>query len=221
MSSLPEPRSDHAQVAVGSTLYVLGGFVRVEPAQYISASVLKLDTLQGIWNAVAPMPAPRYDFAACVVGSDIYVFGGISYDFRDQESVYKYDTRTDTWSTLAPVPSVASGHTAIELGGLIYLVGTGDFNCGLMCYDPASGVWKSMAPMRHSCRSGTSFVLGGCLYAAGGETTESNVNRYDVATNTWTEVAGMLEGRAHFGAVTIGYIITTFILTPSCYSDAV
>jgi hypothetical protein len=203
VSSLPEPRSDHAQVAVGSTLYVLGGFVGVEPD--ISASVHKLDTLQGIWNTVAPMPAPRYDFAACVVGRDIYVFGGISYNFGDQGSVYKYDTKTDTWSTLAPMPSVASRHSALEVGGMIYLVGTGDTFCGFLRYDPASGVWSTLARLIHSCRNGTSFFLGGCIYAAGGKSEESTVQRYDMTTNTWTEVVDMLEGRSHFGAVTIGY----------------
>jgi hypothetical protein len=214
VSSLPEPRSHHAAVALGSTLYVLGGFAGVDLTSGVTASVLKLDSVQGIWSVVAPMPEPCYYFAACVVGSDIYVFGGKNAIGRDQGSVFKYDTETDEWITLAPMPSVASGHTAIELGGLIYLVGTWEHNCELVRYDPASGVWSTLARLRHSCRNGTSFVLGGCLYAAGGIDTESKAQRYDVTANTWTEVADMLEGRAYFSAVTIGYIITTFILTP-------
>jgi hypothetical protein len=203
--SLPEPRSDHAAVAVGSAMYVLGGFAGVDPTFGVTASVLRLDTLHGIWNAVAPMPEPRFYAAACVVGSDIYVFGGKNAIGRVQGSVYKYDTKTDKWTTLAPMPSVASRHTAIEVGGLIYLVGAGDTFCGFLRYDPASGVWSTLARLTYSCRNGTSFVLGGCIYAAGGKSEESTVQRYDVTTNTWTEVADMLEGHSHFGAVTIGY----------------
>jgi hypothetical protein len=205
VSSLPEPRSDHAAVALGSAMYVLGGFSGVDPMIGVTASVLRLDTLQGIWNAVAPMPEPRFYFAACVVGSDIYVFGGKNAIGRVQGSFFRYDTETDEWITLAPMPSVASRHTAIELGGLIYLVGTGEYYGGLMRYDPALGVWSTLARLTHSCRNGTSFVLGGCIYAAGGKSEESTVQRYDVTTNTWTEVADMLEGRSHFGAVTMGY----------------
>jgi hypothetical protein len=208
VSSLPEPRSDHAAVALGSAMYVLGGFAGADAD--LTTSVLKLDSVQGIWSAVAPMPEPRYYFAACVVGSDIYVFGGKNGTSRDQGSVFRYDTETDEWSTLAPMPSVASRHTAIELGGLIYLVGTMEHNGGLMRYDPASGVWSTLARLTHSCRNGTSFFLGGCLYAAGGKSNESTVQCYDITANTWTEVADMLEGRAHFGAVTIRSIITTF-----------
>jgi hypothetical protein len=213
VSNMPEPRSDHAAVAVGSTLYVLGGYAGADPAHYPTASVLKLDSVQGIWSVVAPMPNPCYEFAACVIGSDIYAFGVISYNYQ-QRTVSKYKTETDEWSTLAPMPSNASRHSALELGGLIYLVGAGDTFCGFFRYDPASGVWSTLARLRHSCRNGSSFVLGGCLYAAGGKSEESKVQRYDVTTNTWTEVADMLEGRTHFGAVTIGYIITTSMVKP-------
>jgi hypothetical protein len=75
VSSLHEARSDHAAVALGSTLYVLGGFAGVDPTFGVTASVLRLDTLQGIWSAVAPMPEPRFYAAACVVGSDISYSG--------------------------------------------------------------------------------------------------------------------------------------------------
>jgi N-acetylneuraminic acid mutarotase len=177
--------------------------------------VLKLDSVQGSWSVVAPMPEPRYYFAACVVGSDIYVFGGKSNTGRYQGSVFKYDTKTDTWSTLAPMLSVASGHSTLELGGMIYTVGLGESKRGLMRYDPASGVWSILAQLRHSCQNGTSFVLGGCLYVAGSIDGEYNlVQRYDVTTNAWTELADMLEGRAHFGAVAIRSIITPSIVTP-------
>jgi hypothetical protein len=112
------------------------------------------------------------------------------------------------------MPSVASRHTAIELGGLIYLVDTGEHNGGHVRYDPASGVWSTLARLRHRCRNGTSFVIGGCLYAAGGKSNESTVQCYDITANTWTEVADMLEGRAHFGAVTIRSIIALFTVRP-------
>jgi hypothetical protein len=213
VSFLPELRSDHAQDAVGSAMYVLGGFAEADADFTLTASVLKFDSVQGIWSAVAPMPAPRYNVAACVVGSYIYVFGGMNNNGDRQRSDVRYNVETDKWSMLAPMPSVAYGHSAVELGGLIYLVGSGVPASRLMRYDPVSGFWNTLGPLIHTCRYDASFVLGGCLYAAGGEDSESNVQRYDAATDIWTAVSNMLEGRAYFGAVTIGSKITPLTVT--------
>jgi N-acetylneuraminic acid mutarotase len=63
----------HAAVAVGSAMYVLGGSV---DGARVTDSVLKFDSTQGTWRQVAPMPEPSNALAACAVGSDIFVFGG-------------------------------------------------------------------------------------------------------------------------------------------------
>jgi N-acetylneuraminic acid mutarotase len=56
--------------------------------------VLKFDRRTQTWSEVAPMPAER-DFAgACVVGSDIYIFGGHD---DDEEA-----TSTTTATALRP-----------------------------------------------------------------------------------------------------------------------
>jgi hypothetical protein len=206
VSALPEPRSNHIQVAVGTAMYVLGGFAEVDGAHHSTASVLKLDIMQGIWSVAAPMPEPRHDLAACVVGSDIYVFGGRSNNSVTHDSVFKYNSEIDEWSTLAPMLDTEFGHSAIELGGMIYIVGAGYDPRGLLRYDPALGVWSTLAPLIQGCYHGASFVLAGCLYVAGGDGTETHVQRYDVTADAWTEVADMLLGRSHFRAVTIGAV---------------
>jgi hypothetical protein len=95
VSALPEPRSEHTAVAVGAAMYVLGGYTEVDGRLQMTASVLKFDSVQDIWNAVAPMPEPLHYIAACVVGSDIYVFGGMNNNGRKQSTVFKYDSETD------------------------------------------------------------------------------------------------------------------------------
>jgi hypothetical protein len=216
VSSLPNRKSKHAALAVGSAMYVLGGCTGVDAAIHETASVLKFDNVRGIWSVVAPMPEPRCDFAACVVGSDMYVFGGLTNASertgRARESVFKYETETDEWSTLAPMPLGDHGFSAIYLDGLIYIGGVGDTVREFMSYDPVSEVWSNLASLTHECYHGAFFVLGGFLYAAGGEDSESKVQRYDVTTNTWTEFADMLEGRSHIGAVTIGSMIISLIV---------
>jgi hypothetical protein len=185
-------------------MYVLGG----QDRENTVASVLKFDTTQGTWSQVLPtMPSARRAFAACTIGSDIYVFSGrIIGRHQVQTSVFKFDTVTNEWSTLAPMPHACSWHSASVLGGLVYIVGAGAIGRDVLCFDPASGAWSTLAPTSDCRKCGASFVVGGCLHAAGGKTTAmaSIVERYDVASNTWTAVANMLEGRSAPCAVIIG-----------------
>jgi hypothetical protein len=199
-------------------MYVLGGRIRDNDVDdgdddddvdddddlLKTASVLKFDSAQGGWSLVAPMPELRWDFAACAVGKDIFVFGG-SGALHAQSSVIKYNTEADTWSTMAPMPCAAYGHSACVLNGLIYIMGTGVDNMVVLRFDPLSGAWSTLAPTLNCHRYGASFVLDGCLYAAGGaRNSASTVERYDAAADTWTAVASMLQGRTFFNAITIG-----------------
>jgi hypothetical protein len=178
---------------------VLGGYGNIGSPEL--ASVLKFDSAQGTWIAVAPMPEARRCHAACAIGSDIYVFGG-RLRFEKLTSVLKYDTVTNTWSTLAPMPLPCADHRVSVLDGdQVYIVGGGYDGKSVLHFDTASGVWSTLGEKHGSA----TFVLGGCLYVAGGQSNSSTVvERYDVASDTWTTVADMLEDRAAFCAVTIG-----------------
>jgi hypothetical protein len=176
-------------------MYVLGG----------SSNTFRYDSTQGTWSEVAPMPESRIAHAACAVGSDIYVFGGLDVQNVRQASAFKYDTVADEWSTLAPMPQPCAGHSASVLDGLLYIVGAGVDNEDVLRFDPASGVWSTLAPALYRRCCGGSFVLGGCLYAAGGiEDEGASAERYDVASDTWTAVANMLESRDGFCTIMIG-----------------
>jgi hypothetical protein len=199
VAPLPEARHFHAAVAVGSALYVLGG--RVGERMRATASVLKLDTKQGTWIEVAPMPMARAD---CV-------FRGADARGYIAATVLKYDTVANAWRDLAPMPRANEEHSVSVLDGLVYIVGNGFSHNSVLRYDPASGEWRECAPTLHNRRLCSTFVLGGCLYAAGSDSGEednparSSVECYDTATNTWTLVASMLEEQSSFGAaVTIG-----------------
>jgi hypothetical protein len=77
---------------------------------------------------------------------------------------------------------------------------------GKLNFRISSGAWSTLTSTLNGRQYNPSFGLSGCLYAAGGHGSESSVTRYDAAADTWTAVSNMLEGRAHFGAVTIGSI---------------
>jgi hypothetical protein len=199
---MPDACSDHAAVAVGLAMYVLGGCI---DGRGTIASVLKFDTAQGTWSQVAPMPEVSCDVAACVIGGDIFIFGGWRHDLGDdQASVFKYDTVADEWSTLTPMPSACSSHRASVLDGLVYIVGAGESCREVLRFDPVLGVWSTLAPTLRRRDEGSLFALGGSLYAVGNVMCSATAERYDVAGNTWSAVADLLQGRSYLCAVTIG-----------------
>jgi N-acetylneuraminic acid mutarotase len=207
VTPLPSARKHHAAVAVGSAMYVLGGFASHARGESTSASVLKYESTQDTWSVVEPMPQARRSHAACAIKSDIYVFGG-RFGPNDETSVFKFDTKTNTWSTLEPMPLPCSHHSVSVLDGhLVYIVGAGDGCKDVLRFDTASGVWSTLGATSSNKLGSATFVLGGCLYVAGGDTySSSSVERYDVATDTWTAVADLLEARLAFCAVTIGSV---------------
>ncbi len=73
---LPDgPRADHAAVAIGETIYVMGG---VNPAGTKLDTVWSIDLALGAptWEQRPPMPRPRQDHVAAILNGQIYVLGG-------------------------------------------------------------------------------------------------------------------------------------------------
>jgi N-acetylneuraminic acid mutarotase len=96
---LPQGRANHCAVAVGNAMYVMGGAGTIDGLTQYMDSVLKFDNSTQAWSAVAPMPEARSTTAACVVGSEIYVLGGIGQDRSRTATTYRYNVTTNAWST--------------------------------------------------------------------------------------------------------------------------
>jgi hypothetical protein len=202
VAPLPTARYQHATVAVGSAMYVLGGIAKNVGS---TASILKFDSTQGMWSLVEPMPVARRNHAACAIGSDIYVFGGESRSAEHQTSVFKYNTKSTTWSMPEPMPLRCSCHSVSVLDGdQVYIVGAGDDGKGVLRFHTASGVWSTLGATSNDKHGCATFVVGGCLYVAGGDGNLSRVERYDATTDTWRAVANMLRRRHNCFAVTFG-----------------
>jgi hypothetical protein len=87
---------------VGDALYVLGGIEKDEARGEITvSSVLKFDSRMQTWSEVAPMPAERDNAGACVLGSNIYIFGGRNDAMEKASTTYRFSTETNEWATLA------------------------------------------------------------------------------------------------------------------------
>jgi hypothetical protein len=217
---LPRPRYAHCACAVGDALYVLGGIEEGgEGAENTVRSVLKFDSRTQIWSEVAPMTEERFNAGACVLGGDVYIFGGKTDDNVPTSTTYRFNAETNEWAMLAPMSEVIFNHSVSVLDGLIYVIG-GRNNDGVPMslvhrLDPVANLWSAVAPMSVARTDLGSFVLGGCIYAAGGfdgYNKLSSMERYSVASDSWSEVVdGELDSaRGYFGAAVVRLEVDLF-----------
>jgi hypothetical protein len=204
VAPIPAARSAHATISMGPFMFVIGG----TKERGTAATVFKYDKRrgsQGVWNQVAPtMPEARELFAACAVGTNIYIFGGLVVQGEEkvvQSTVFKYATLDNEWSALPPMPRPSFSQSACELGGMIYIVGID--RCEVLRFDPVAEEWSALAPTMVERAGCCTFVSDNVLYAAGGRASLTSVERYDVEANTWTTAGHMLEERKMFATVVV------------------
>src|SRR5947209_5422378 len=65
-------RGESATAAVGSSIYVAGGFIGATTTDQVE----RYDTVRGRWELVKPMPVSRNHLSAVSYGGQLYVLGG-------------------------------------------------------------------------------------------------------------------------------------------------
>ena len=183
-ANMPTARYDMAAVSLGEKLYVVGGADDTSGSPTWLSTLEVYDPATDSWSSKTPMPTPKHDIGAAVIGDKIYVVGSDS-------KTYSYDPATDSWSEKADIP-IAGSYSDIGVGVVDGKMYVADRSEGLYCYDPSTDTWISKTPVPVE-RSIESFaVLDGKLYAIGGgepKPPPSEVTRidvYDPATDTWT-----------------------------------
>ncbi|KAK1326195.1 tRNA wybutosine-synthesizing protein 2/3/4 [Acorus calamus] len=97
----PSPRLGHTSSVVGEQVYVIGG--RGDPMQIFN-DVWVLNTAENKWKLIecsGQVFHPRHRHATAVVGSKIYVFGGL-YDGVIYSCMHILDTENSQWSQFNP-----------------------------------------------------------------------------------------------------------------------
>jgi N-acetylneuraminic acid mutarotase len=125
------------------------------------------------WVAAAPMPEPRTEVAAAVVGGEIAVVGGLTQSGAPSARVDLYSPAADGWRRLPDLPAavhhalVASdGRRLYVVGGYGNPIGGGGPSRSAFVFD--RGVWHVLPRLPEPRAAGGAAVLGGKLYVIGG-----------------------------------------------------
>ena len=120
---MPEPRNHMAGVALGGTLYAVGGQRLDEEDAGNSPYVHVYDPVTDGWQRVADLPKPIGHISAVTFayGERIFIVGGVSQQRAKLRDVIAYDPRADRWSEFKGLPGGRSAAVAGELDGKLYL----------------------------------------------------------------------------------------------------
>ena len=195
-----------AAVAIGTRVYVLGGFVGT--GNVPTARVSVYDTATRTWSRAADLPSPRGGHAAVVLAGRIHVLGGgNSVSTLADHSVY--DPATNRWSSAAPLSRSKGSPAAVLFGGRIYAIGgrsgTSDYG-DVEIYDEAADRWTAGPPIPPRGTAGAA-VYGRSIYLFGGESqsagrTLADVLRLRSGAHAWERAGRMPTARAFARAVT-------------------
>ena len=203
--------ADHCNVAaVGGKLYLLGG-IRTG-SNFTDGGTYEYDPLSDRWRKIADMPTPRAASGVAVVGTRIYIAGGLSgstvYDNFDV-----FDTATGVWSSLPRLANRRDHLTAQSIGSRIFVMAGrsgSQFVNATEEYDTESGILRARAPIPVPRGGVGSGVINGKIIVFGGEgnsgrseQTFEEVHEYDPANDTWRELAPMPTPRHGLYGVTM------------------
>lgn len=221
VASAPLTRAEAQGAAVGSKLYVLGGFYDTTLRATVRADVYNLAT--NTWVRIADVPEPLTHAAQAVDGTTLYLVGGYvgNNPGPSSERVWKYDTVNNTWSAGVSLPAQRGGGAVVRVGRQLHFVGgatrSNSSNAATVdctnhfVFDLDTGTnWTSAAPLPNPRNHLGAVELGGKIYVIGGQHTyregtenQAQVDVYDPATDTWTRAADLPLARGHISASTL------------------
>ncbi|XP_028762976.1 tRNA wybutosine-synthesizing protein 2/3/4 [Neltuma alba] len=193
------PRLGHTSSLVGDDMFLIGG--RTGPDKILS-EVWVLDTAKNCWKLMQCGGSdflPRHRHAAAVVGSNIYIFGGLDND-NIFSSLYILDTINLTWKEV-PIsgdwPCARHSHAMVAHGSQIFMFGGHNGAKALndlYSFDIRKGQWKkekTTGRNPHARFSHSMFVYKNYLGVIGGCPVRQNfqeVALLDLKLRQWKHV---------------------------------
>jgi N-acetylneuraminic acid mutarotase len=194
-----------AAVAIGTRIYVIGGFKTVTNVP--TSEVLVYDVGSHTWSTAVPMPAPRGGHAAAVLGGKIHVIGGGN-SRSTLADHSEYDPATDRWTERAPLSRSKGSPAAVVFQNRLYSLGgrSGPSDFGdVEIYDAVADRWSPGPSIEPRGTAGAAAYCG-TIYIFGGEsqaknTTLDEVLKLDVNNSAWQRALPMPTARNYARAV--------------------
>jgi N-acetylneuraminic acid mutarotase len=193
-------RQEHAVVALGGEIYVIGGFT-----PNVTATVEAFDPENGSWRRVADFPATLHHANAAAIDGKLYVAGfylGASFTNADGR-VFEYDPEQDAWSERGVMPAGTERASACvaAFDGKIYLFGGARAGsvADASVYDVATNSWQELPPLLQAREHCVAGEIDGNLYIAAGRS--NGIGGFE--PSTWA-----------FDPISATYAPRAFITTP-------
>jgi outer membrane protein assembly factor BamB len=164
VGNLAFPTHDAASATVGATGLVFGG-----------GSVAPGSTAQGLspsgnTTVLSPLPRPRADATAVVIGPTAYIVGGYEGSQLDPEVLATHDGHS--YWPVARLPVPVRYPAVATAGGVIYVFGgetaTGAPVAYIQAVNPANRTAKVVGELPFALSGASAGNLGGVIYVAGG-----------------------------------------------------
>jgi len=181
---------------------------------------------EGHWRRLPDMLQVHDGAGVALVGTKIYVFGGVVTvpPFTTTAYAEVYDADTNSWRRIAPMPEGRAFMGACSLDGRIYSIGGWDesFHSSreVFIYDPPSDRWSEGVSLPSYRANFAAASFGGRIYIFGGDlpSTEGSSLIFEPGVG-WTRGAELPTPRSGAAAVSVGafiYVVGGFA-QPSSY----
>lgn len=200
-----EPRAtvESSSVAVGSTIYTLGGSA---PGNLHRA--LAYDVRTHRWSEPTALPVGLNHSQATRHDDDIYLAGGYIEGMEATSDFWQYDPDDGEWTELPPMHQPRGGAAAAVIGDELYVADGAPQTYGisnpggpydsLEAYDFATKRWTSRADAPIALHHVSATALAGKLYLAGGridpERSSDAFFRYDPKRELWEILPDLPQG---------------------------
>jgi hypothetical protein len=156
------------------------------------------------WSSHAPMPVPRTEVAAAVVGNEIVVVGGFTADGGASTRADAYSPARNSWRRLPDLPIGVHHAMAAGVAGRAYVLGgyTATGTTLRAAFVLERGAWRALQRMPFPRAAAGAGVAGRRIVVAGGIGERRRLARralvFDLRTRRWSSAPGPTP-REHLG----------------------
>ncbi|KAL8151209.1 hypothetical protein V2J09_021017 [Rumex salicifolius] len=229
----PSPRLGHTCSLIGDLMFIIGG--RADPVNILS-DLWIFNTTTNEWKLVqctgCAFPPRLHRHAAAVVGSKIYVYGGL-YNDTIYSSMLVFDVENLHWEEVhaqGEWPCARHSHSLVACGSKLYLFGgySGEKALGdLLSFDIHNGYWekvKAEGRLPYPRFSHSMFTYKNCLGILGGCPVRQHCQElalFDTRLCCWIHVMLNSAGKDLFVRSSVNIIESDLIVIgggASCYA---